>query len=272
MTLTFAFDPVIAQWGPFQLGWHGIFTALAVMVALWLAGRLAMQRGIPSEVVYGIGGWSIAGGLIGARLFHVADHLSYYLENPLLIPAIWEGGIAVYGAFIGGLVGGFIAAWRSHLDPWPLLDIAAPSMLVGQAIGRLGCLCNGDAWGSDATGCPFCFAIRYTNQNDLLPADLKGVPTYAYPAYEIAAEVLLLAVWWLARKRLENRPGLTFLLGAIGYAVNRFGLTFLRQETIVLAGMQEAQLIALVTGVLALGVAIWRFGRPRPTAAPIPTA
>ena len=138
MTLTFAFDPVIAQWGPFQLGWHGIFTALAVMVALWLAGRLAMQRGIPSEVVYGIAGWSIAGGLIGARLFHVADHLSYYLENPLLVPAIWEGGIAVYGAFIGGIVGGGIAAWRSHLDPWPLLDIAAPSMLVGQAIGRLG--------------------------------------------------------------------------------------------------------------------------------------
>jgi len=89
---------VIAQWGPFQLGWHGIFTALAVMVALWLAGRLAIQRGIPSEVVYGIA--SIAGGLIGARLFHVADHLSYYLVNPLLIPAIWEGGIAVYGAFI----------------------------------------------------------------------------------------------------------------------------------------------------------------------------
>jgi len=136
MTLTFAFDPVIAQWGPFQLGWHGIFTALAVMVALWLAGRLAIQRGIPSEVVYGIAGWSIAGGLIGARLFHVADHLSYYLENPLLIPAIWEGGIAVYGAFIGGLLGGGIAAWLSHLDPWPLLDIAAPSMLVGQAIGR----------------------------------------------------------------------------------------------------------------------------------------
>jgi len=213
MTLTFAFDPVIAQWGPFQLGWHGIFTALAVMVALWLAGRLAMQRGIPSEVVYGIAGWSIAGGLIGARLFHVADHLSYYLENPLLIPAIWEGGIAVYGAFIGGLVGGGIAAWRSHLDPWPLLDIAAPSMLVGQAIGRLGCLCNGDAWGGDATGCPFCLAIRYTNQNDLLPANLRGVPTYAYPLYEIAAEALLLATLWLFRDRLRQRPGLTFLVG-----------------------------------------------------------
>ena len=106
MTLTFAFDPVIAQLGPFQLGWHGIFTAIAVLVAVWLAGRLAPQRGIPTEVVYAIAGWGVAGGLIGARLFQVADHLSYYQQNPLLIPAIWEGGIAVYGAFIGGLVGG----------------------------------------------------------------------------------------------------------------------------------------------------------------------
>ena len=113
MTLTFAFDPVISQLGPFQLGWHGIFTAIAVLVAVWLASRLALQRGIPTEVVYAIAGWGVVGGLIGARLFHVADHLSYYQQNPLLIPAIWEGGIAVYGAFIGGLVGGFIAASRS---------------------------------------------------------------------------------------------------------------------------------------------------------------
>ena len=153
-------------------------------------------------------------------------------RNPLLIPAIWEGGIAVYGAFIGGLVGGFIAAWRSHLDPWPLLDIAAPSMLVGQGIGRLGCLCNGDAWGGDATGCPFCLAIRYTNQNDLLPANLRGVPTYAYPLYEIAAEALLLATLWLFRDRLRQRPGLTFLVGSIGYGIIRFGLTYYRQEVV----------------------------------------
>jgi phosphatidylglycerol---prolipoprotein diacylglyceryl transferase len=268
MTLTFAFDPVIAQWGPFQLGWHGLFTALAVLVALWLAGWLGIRRGIPSEVVYGVAGWGVVGGLIGARLFHVADHLTYYLDNPLLIPAIWEGGIAVYGAFIGGLIGGGIAAWRSHLDPWPLLDIAAPSMLVGQGIGRLGCLCNGDAWGADATGCPFCLAIRYTNQNDLLPADLKGLPTYAYPLYEIAAEVVLLAALWLLRDRLKQRPGLAFLVASIGYAVIRFGLTYLRQETVILWGLQEAQVIALITGVVALGVLGWRLTRPTSPSAP----
>jgi phosphatidylglycerol:prolipoprotein diacylglycerol transferase len=264
VTLTFSFDPIIAQLGPFQLGWHGLFTAVAVAVALWLAGYLGRKQGVPQEVIYSIATWGVVGGIIGARLFHVADHISYYMENPLLIPMVWEGGIAVYGAFIGGLVGGGIAAWHSHLDPWPLLDIAAPSMLVGQAIGRLGCLSNGDAWGSQAApDCPFCLAIIYTNQNDLLPADLKGVPTYAYPAYEIVAEIVLLAALWLARKRLQRSPGLTFLVAAIGYAVIRFGLTYLRQETVIVWGLQEAQVIALVSGVVALVVMAWRLAVPR---------
>src|SRR6266851_311423 len=165
MTLTFAFDPVIAQWGPFQLGWHGIFTALAVMVALWLAGRLAMQRGIPSEVVYGITGWGIAG-----------------------VP-IWIRG----------------RCWTPRPRPCWLARESAASV-VGA---------NGDAWGADATGCPFRLAIRYTNQNDLLPANLRSVPTYASPLYEIAAEALLLATVWLFRDRLRQRPGLTFLVGSI---------------------------------------------------------
>ena len=138
MTLTFSFDPIIAQLGPFQLGWHGLFTAIAVAVALWLAGYLGTKQGISSDTIYGVAGWGVVGGIVGARLFHVADHLSFYAANPLLIPQVWEGGIAVYGAFIGGLVGGSIAAYRKRLNPWPLLDIAAPAMLVGQAIGRFG--------------------------------------------------------------------------------------------------------------------------------------
>lgn len=112
-------------------------------------------------------------------------------------------------------------------------------------------------------GCPFCLAIRYTNQNDLLPADLKGVPTYAYPAYEIVAELILLATLYVFRKQLEKIPGATFLAGAVGYAIIRFGLTYLRQETVIVWGLQEAQVIALVTGVLAIGVMAWRMSQLR---------
>jgi phosphatidylglycerol---prolipoprotein diacylglyceryl transferase len=263
MNWTFSFDPIIAQWGTFQLGWHGLFTAVAVGVALWLAGYLGARRGISQDTIYGVAGWGLVGGIIGARLFHVADHLSVYAANPLSILAVWEGGIAVYGAFIGGLIGGGIAAWWAKLDPWPLLDIAAPAMLVGQAIGRLGCLSNGDAWGAADTTCTWCLNVIYTNPNDLLPADLLGVPTYAYPVYELVAEVALLGVLWLLRDWLAQRPGMTFLLAAVGYAIIRFGLTFFRQETIVVWGLQEAHVIALITGVLALGVMLWRMSALR---------
>jgi phosphatidylglycerol:prolipoprotein diacylglycerol transferase len=259
ITVDIGFDPVIFQLGSFQLAWHGLFTVLGVAAGVWLALHLAKQRGISTELVSNIATWGVIGGLIGARLFHVLDHLQLYAQQPLSILYIWEGGIAVYGAFIGGLAGGAIAAWRAGVtDPWPILDIAAPAMLLGQAIGRLGCLSNGDAWGANATGCTLCLAVRYTNPNDLLPPELIGVPTYAYPVYEIVAELLLLAGLWLARDRLRARPGMTFLVAVIGYGVIRFVLTYLRQETVLFLGLQEAQVIALISMAIAVVALIWR--------------
>jgi phosphatidylglycerol:prolipoprotein diacylglycerol transferase len=252
------FDPIIAQIGAFQLGWHALFTALGVLAGVWLALWLAARRGISTELVGDIATWAVVGGIVGARLFHVADHLDFYLAHPLQIFAVWEGGIAVYGAFIGGTIAGAFAAWRAHADPWPLLDLAAPAMLVGQMIGRLGCLSNGDAWGANATGCTWCVAVIYTHPNALLPDELRGVPTYAYPLYEIALELVLLAGLWLFRRSLARRPGLAFLVTVIGYAGIRFSLTYLRQEPILLAGLQEAQLIAVLTAAVAIGVLIWR--------------
>jgi phosphatidylglycerol---prolipoprotein diacylglyceryl transferase len=129
--------------GPLLLGWHGLFTALAVLVAIQLAAVLGKRQGVDPEAIYAIAGWGVVSGIAGARLFHVADHLPYYLANPLLIPAVWvpavsEGGIAIDGAFLGGLIGGVIAARPARLPIWRLLDVAAPAMLLGQAIGRFG--------------------------------------------------------------------------------------------------------------------------------------
>jgi phosphatidylglycerol:prolipoprotein diacylglycerol transferase len=263
LTIDFGFDPIIAQLGPFQLGWHGLFTVLAIAGGVWLAARLAQQRGMSTDVVGHVATWAVVGGIVGARLFHVLDHLPFYLENPLLIPAVWQGGIAVYGAFIGGLLSGGVAAWRARADTWRLLDVAAPAMLVGQAIGRCGCLANGDAWGANATGCPLCLAIRYTHQNDLLPADLLGVSTYAYPLYEIVAEMVLLGILFVLRDRLRERPGLTFLVGTVGYGAIRFVLTYLRQEPTLLLGLQEAQLMAVLSSLVAVAVLAWRVSTNR---------
>ena len=243
-------DPIIAQLGPFQLGWHGVFSLLALVVGVWLGLGRAGQLGIDVDTMVSGLGWVIAGAVVGARLFHVLDHLPYYAQHPLEIVAVWQGGIAVYGGFVGGVLAGAVAAWRLGLPVWRSLDSAAPAMLVGQAVGRIGCLINGDAWGGP-TGCP-C-GVVYWHEHALLPPELLGVPTHPYPLYEIAAVVGLLGLLWVMRGRLA-RPGTIFLVTTIGYGVIRFFLSFVRQETVIVFGLQEAQLVALATAAIALAI------------------
>ena len=266
MRIDLTFDPVIAQLGPLQIGWHGVLTALAIVVAVWLGLRIAERNGLPTEPLGELATWSIIGGIVGARLFHVLDHLPYYLSQPLAALAIWEGGIAAYGAFVGGVVVAVFLARRMGIPRWTLLDSAAPAMLVGQAIGRLGCLANGDAWGSPCSGSDL-LCVVYWHPNALLPANLRGVPTHPYPLYEIVAEVVLLAALWLARRRLAA-PGRLFLVAALGYAVIRFSLSVYRQEAVILWGLQEAQVIALATGFIALGLLLARLRLAATTALP----
>lgn len=248
--VTFSFDPVIVQLGPIQIGWHGVFTVVAIAVGVWWGLRGARRIGVEGGVIDRVLTWSIAGAFVGARLFHVADHLSYYAEHPLEAFAIWQGGIAVWGSFIGAVVAGLIAARGRRLPVWDLLDVAAPAILIGQAIGRLGCLSNGDAWGAPTGG---AWGIVYVHPNDLLPRALLGVPTHPYPLYEIVAVIALLGgLAWL-RPRL-HRAGDLFIAATLGYAAIRFGLTFFRQETVVFAGLQEAQVISV--GIVLLMAAL----------------
>ena len=254
MLIKIGFDPVFFRVGQLALGWHGFFVALAVAVAVWLGLRGGKKLDLPSGPLQEVAIWALVGGVVGARLFHVLDHLSYYSSHPAEALAFWEGGIAVYGAFIGGIAGGMVTAFRNRLPVWPLLDVGAVAMLVGQAIGRLGCLYIGDAWGRPTGG---HWGVVYTNPNAQLPSQLIGVPTHPYPLYEIAAVLCLLGVLWLMHRRMQA-PGTLFLVVALWYAATRFGLTFFRQEAIVVWGLQEAQVVALGTGFTALALLLVR--------------
>lgn len=247
------FDPTFLRLGGLELGWHGLFTALAVVTGVMLGTKRASDRGIPSGPLGSVAVWAIGFGIVGARLFHVLDHLSYFSDNPLEVFAVWEGGIAVFGAFIGGTLGGVIAARRHRIPVWPLLDAVAPVVLIGQMIGRLGCLSNGDAWGEPTGG---NWGLVYEHPATLLPNELLGVPTHPYPVYEIAALALVLVALWIGR-RLLTTPGDVFLAAAAGYSITRFGLTFFRQEQVVLWGLQEAQLVGIVTLALVIGLMVY---------------
>ena len=244
------FDPNLLQIGSVTISWHGVLTAIGVIGAVQYVLWMAAKRGLNVEDVMTVATWGIVGGVIGARLFFVIDHASYFAEHPLESLYIWQGGIAVYGSFIGGIVTGGLAARSIGIKAGPILDLAGPAMLIGQIAGRLGCLSNGDAWGAPCGGSTFPCVI-YTHPSALIPEVLKGVPTHPYPVYEIVAELALLGIIYLLRDRF-TRTGQTFLFAAIGYAIIRFSLTYFRQETIIAFGLQQAQLVAIATGVIAL--------------------
>src|SRR5262245_35536554 len=216
--------------------------ALGVLVAL----REARRVGVAEDAVYSCALWGTIGGLVGARLFHVVDRIDFYIQNPLAALAIQEGGLAVWGAVVGGVAAGALYGRLAGLPFGRLADLAAPSLLLGQTVGRLGNLINGDAYGGsfDAP-----WSLIYVHQDALIP-DL-GAPTHPYPLYEMLWNALVLGVLWRLRRQ-PHRDGGVFLAYLLLYGLGRFWLGFVRQETILLFGLQQAQLVALVMIALAL--------------------
>jgi len=267
MNIHIGIDPDIAKIGPLLLTWHGLFTALGILVAVWLTARELRRRGIalPNYDTWAL--VTVFGGILGARLFFVLDHIDYFIGHPLEALAVNEGGLAIYGAVFGGFVA-IVMLSRIFRQPLaPLLDSVVPGLLLAQAIGRLGCTVNGDAWGGPCLhGCPITFT--YTNPKDLLPADLLGVPTHPYPLYDIVVNLIVFAIIW----RLRRRPvpaGTLAATYAVLYSFGRFFISFVRQERIWFWGLQEAQVVAVlafVAGLVALAV-LFRGQRHVPTPA-----
>jgi phosphatidylglycerol---prolipoprotein diacylglyceryl transferase len=252
--ITIDIDPHIVHLGPLMLRWYSLFFATAVIAGVWLGLREGRRKGLDMERLPSLALWAVIGGMVGARLFHVIDRWDLYADHPLQILDLSGGGLAVYGGFIGGIAAGLIYALRFDLPIWKLGDAAAPGMILGAAIGRLGCIVNGDAVGGP-TSLPWGFI--YTHPDAMVPRELFGVATHPYPVYEMIFSLGLLAL--LLRLRSVYRvDGLLFFTAVIAYAGARFVLSYLRQEQVWFAGLQEAQIIALLTVAAAAPFVAWR--------------
>jgi len=122
--------------GPLVIRWYGILMATAIVVGLWLAHREARREGLPADDIISVAQWATLAGLVGARLYEVIFNWDYYGQHPWKILAVWEGGLAIHGALIAGILVGAWLATRWRLPVLRCLDVAAPSIALGQAIGR----------------------------------------------------------------------------------------------------------------------------------------
>lgn len=260
---------IALQFGPLTLRWYGVLMATAMAVGLWLAHRDALRRGIDPEPLLKASELALLGGLIGARLYYVAFNLDYYSRLPAKIFAVWEGGLAIHGGVIGGILLGGGYAWRRRLPVLRYLDIAGPSLALGQAIGRWGNFFNEEAFGTP-TDLPWKLYISPLHRPPEFRAAEYFHPTFLYESIWDAL-VFVALVWWV-RRRVGRRPGAVFFSYLGLYSVGRFFIEGLRLDSFWVGTLRVPQLASVAGVLVAIGGLLWALRHPPLDPTPEPAA
>jgi phosphatidylglycerol:prolipoprotein diacylglycerol transferase len=237
--------------GPIAIRWYGVLMASAMALGLWLGHRDARRRGIDPENLLKAAELALLGGLVGARLYYVLFNLDYYTRAPAKIFAVWEGGLAIHGGVIGGILLGGGYACSRRLPFARYLDIAAPSLAIGQAIGRWGNFFNEEAFGTP-TDLPWKLYIAPAHRPIEYARSEFFHPTFLYESLWDAGVFVLLV--WVFRDRCARAPGALFLTYLGLYSLGRFFTEALRTDALMLGPLRVAQLVSVVGVAAALVV------------------
>lgn len=259
--------------GGFCIHYYGIIIMIGAVAAGFLATYEARRRGQDPEIVWDLLVWLIIGGVIGARLWHVFTpsassiySTAFYLTHPFNLIAVWDGGLGIPGAVIGGVLALFLYCRRNG-HPFALwVDIAAPCLALGQAIGRWGNYVNQELYGAP-TDLPWRIYIDPAHRLRAFAAYEYYHPLFLYESlYNLANMFFLLFIG----RRFKDwlKPGDIFIIYLITYPVGRFLLEFLRLDIATAGGININQTIMAIVAVLAAGALYWRH---RPSAALQPT-
>ena len=172
-------DPFIINSGPIHARWYGLLLALGVLLAGWIARKEFRRRGIDPELAYSIAVWAVPFGLIGARLYHVATDWDAFKNTYSQIPQIWNGGLSIFGAVLGGMLGTWIGARRVKLRFWVVADCIAPGLVLAQALGRFGNYFNQELYGKPSS-LPWAVKIDPAHRYAPYQADSTFQPMFLY--------------------------------------------------------------------------------------------
>lgn len=245
---------IALQLGPFVIRWYGILMALAIVVGLWLGHRQARREGLPADDLISVAQWAILAGLVGARLYEVIFNWDYYGQYPRKIIAVWEGGLAIHGGLIVGPLVGIWLARRWHVPILRGLDVAAPCLAIGQAIGRWGNFFNEEAFGRP-TDLPWKLYISPPHRPPGFTQFDFFHPTFLYESlWDLGVFVIFVA--WL-RPRLHDRPGALFFCYVGLYSIGRFAIEALRLDSFWIGSFRVPQLASILGVAIAMAGLAW---------------
>lgn len=246
-------QPILFSIGDFQVHVWGLLVALGVLAGLWLAGKLAQGSEFTTDMLQEYVLYGVLAGLLGARAWEVVFSWGEYAANPLQAFLFWQGGLSIQGAVAVNVA---LAWWyfrRKGLSFRRFADIAAPGLILGQAIGRVGCFFNGDAYGKPTDAWygvvyqPGTPAFQAWGSTPLIPAELM----------EAGLDLIILAILLrvFRRKQFNGQVALAYF---ILYSLARFGMEFFRTDSLMIGGFKAAQLTALVTALAAALLWLWQ--------------
>jgi phosphatidylglycerol:prolipoprotein diacylglycerol transferase len=218
--------PVLINLGPFTLHTYGVFVAAAFFVAILWSLRQARQEGIDPERMLDLAFYVTLSAIIGARVLFIIVEYRYFMENPLRIFKIWEGGLVFYGGLILAVVTA-IAYLRKHAMPvLKVGDIIAPALALAQAVGRFGCLSAGCCYGKE-TGVPW--GIVFTDPGSLVPLEKLSLTLHPTQLYSSFGNLLLFLILYGMGRR-KRFDGQVMLLYGILYPLLRSAIEFFRGD------------------------------------------
>ena len=245
--------PVLFRIGSFELSSFGVMVAVAMLVGARLAARAFEDEGLPGDVAWRVLTWCIVGGLVGSKLWFVAEQIARYPGTPMLDSLLSRAGLTWYGGLLGGAAAAYLGVRANGVDPLRGFTASAPPAALGHAIGRIGCLLVGDDYGRP-TELPWGIAFPQGTP----PTEVPVHPTMVYETLW-----LLPAALWLWRRRRSS----PFLFGEymILSAVGRLWIEILRTNPSVLGGLTNAQLVAIL--FILIAAAGWIYSHRQPISA-----
>ena len=246
-------DRVFFQLGPITIYWYGVIIATGVLLGLWLATKESERLGIRKETFVDLVLIAVPIAIVCARAYYVIFQWDYYSKHIGEIPQIWNGGLAIHGGLIGAIATGVVFAKKRGLSFWKLADIAAPSIILGQAIGRWGNFMNQEAHGGPVTR-EFLESLHLPEFiiNQMYINGQYYHPTFLYESIWNFIGFLLL----LMLRRVHLRRGELFLSYLICYSIGRFFIEGMRTDSLMLtAHLRIAQVMSI--SLILLAVSIW---------------
>lgn len=253
-------NSILLSVGSINIYYYGVLVVISMLLGIFTSVKLASYYNIKKEIVIDSAFYLIIFGLIGGRIYHIFLELPYYLQNPLNVFKIWQGGLAIHGGIIAGIITTYFFAKKNNLNPLLLASIYAPALALGQAIGRWGNYFNQELYGLP-TNLPWGIAIQNAHKIKEYSEFTYFHPTFLYESIGNLSIFLILIVshYFFLKKKKENYNYIIIPLYLILYSILRFSLEFIKIDiTPEYFGLRVPQITSLIIIALSIILLVYK--------------